>query len=85
MSLSMLLFATLVSESRLNSNDLLDCCSCCKCPIESGKRLLRISSWDCLGLSLDMISLWVLMDRLTKVAHFRLVKTTCTRPQLASA
>jgi hypothetical protein len=29
-----------------------------------------------------MISLWVLMDRLTKVAHFRLVKTTCTRPQL---
>jgi hypothetical protein len=24
--------------------------------MEVGKRLLRISSWDCLGLSLDMIS-----------------------------
>jgi hypothetical protein len=30
-----------------------------------------------------MITLWVIVDRLTKVAHFRLVKTTYTRPQLA--
>jgi hypothetical protein len=28
-------------------------------------------------------SLWVIVDRLTKVAHFRPVKTTYTRPQLA--
>jgi hypothetical protein len=28
-------------------------------------------------------SLWVIVDRQTKVAHFRLVKTTYTRPQLA--
>jgi hypothetical protein len=28
-------------------------------------------------------SLWVIMDRLTKVAHFRPLKTTYTRPQLA--
>jgi hypothetical protein len=27
-------------------------------------------------------SIWVIMDRLTKVAHFILVKTTYTRPQL---
>jgi hypothetical protein len=28
-------------------------------------------------------SIWVIMDRLTKVAHFILVKTTYSRPQLA--
>jgi hypothetical protein len=28
-------------------------------------------------------SLWVIVDRLTKVAHFRPVKTTYTEPQLA--
>jgi hypothetical protein len=32
---------------------------------------------------MDMISLWVIVNRLTKVAHFRLVKTTYTGPQLA--
>jgi hypothetical protein len=79
----MLLFATLLRESRLSINELLDCCNLCKYPIESGKRLLWISSWNCLGLSLDMITLWVIVDRLTKVAHFRLVKTTYTGPQLA--
>jgi hypothetical protein len=30
----MLLFTTLVSESRLNINDMLDCCSHCKCQVE---------------------------------------------------
>jgi hypothetical protein len=40
------------------------------------------SVWDCLGLSLDIISLWVIVDRLTKVAHFRLVRMTYTGPQL---
>jgi transposase InsO family protein len=28
-------------------------------------------------------SLWVIVDRLTKVAHFILIKTTYSRPQLA--
>jgi hypothetical protein len=28
-------------------------------------------------------SLWIIINRLTKVAHFMLVKTTYTRPQLA--
>jgi hypothetical protein len=32
-------FAILVSESMLGTNDLLDYCSHCKCPSESGKRL----------------------------------------------
>jgi hypothetical protein len=30
-----------------------------------------------------MISLWVIVDRLTKVAHFKPIKTTYTGPQLA--
>jgi hypothetical protein len=49
------LFATLASESRLNINDLLDCCSRCKCLSGSGKKLPWILSWDCRGLSWDMI------------------------------
>jgi hypothetical protein len=36
---SMLHFATLVSESRLNINDLLDCRSHCNCLSGSGKKL----------------------------------------------
>jgi hypothetical protein len=32
-------FATLVSELRLNINDLLDCCSHCKCLSGNGKTL----------------------------------------------
>jgi hypothetical protein len=52
---SMLLFVTLVSESRLNINDLLDCYSRCMCLSESGKKLPWISSWDCRELSQDMI------------------------------
>jgi hypothetical protein len=52
---SMLLIATLVSESRLNINDLLDCCSRCKCLSGSVKRLPWISSWDCRELSRDTI------------------------------
>jgi hypothetical protein len=52
---SMLLFATLVSESRLNINDLLDCCSHCKCLSGSGKRLPWILSWDCGELNQDTI------------------------------
>jgi hypothetical protein len=40
MLLSMLLFVTFVSESRLNMNDLLDCCSRCKCVSGSGRNCL---------------------------------------------
>jgi hypothetical protein len=40
----MLLFVTLVNESRLDINDLLDCCSRCKCLSGSGKRLPWILS-----------------------------------------
>jgi hypothetical protein len=57
MLLSMLLFVTHVRELKPSINDLLGCCNFCKHPSKSGKRLLRISSWDCLGLSLDMIPL----------------------------
>jgi hypothetical protein len=64
-------------------NDLLDCCNPCKYPGESGKRLLRILSWGCLGLNLENDSLWVIVDRLAKVAHFVLVNTTYTGLQLA--
>jgi hypothetical protein len=54
--LSMLPFATPIRKSRLSINDLLDGCNPCEYPSGSGKRLLRITSWNCLGLSLNMIS-----------------------------
>jgi hypothetical protein len=65
----MLLFVKLVSELRLNINDLLDCCSHCKCLSGSGKRS-------------PLILLWVIVDRLTKVAYFIPVNTTYSKPQL---
>jgi hypothetical protein len=46
---------THVRELKLSINDLLGYCNFCKYLSESGKRLIRISSWDCLGLSLDTI------------------------------
>jgi hypothetical protein len=76
-------FATPARESKLSINDPLGCCNLTKYLSGSRKRLLRISSWDCLGLSLDMNSLWIIVDQLTKVAHFRPIKTTYTGPQLA--
>jgi hypothetical protein len=48
-------FVTLVSESRLSTNDLLDYCSHCKCPSGSGKRLPWIFSWVCQELCRAMI------------------------------
>jgi hypothetical protein len=80
---SMLLFVTHVRESKPSINDLLDCCNPCKYPSESGKRLIWILSWDCLGLSLENDSLWVIVDRLAKVAHFVHVNMIYTRLQLA--
>jgi hypothetical protein len=52
---SMLLFATLVSESKSSINDLLDYYSLCKCPSGSGKRLPWTLSWVCRELSWAMI------------------------------
>jgi hypothetical protein len=72
-----------VRELRSSINDLLDYCNPCKYLSESGKRLLWILSWDCLGLSLENDSLWVIVDRLAKVAHFIPINTTNTGPQLA--
>jgi hypothetical protein len=72
--LSMLLFVTHVRESKPRINDMLDYCNPCKYPSGSGKRLPRTQSgYD---------SIWVIMDQLTKVAHFIPVKTTYSRPQL---
>jgi hypothetical protein len=81
--LSMFLFVTHVRESKPSINDMLDCCNPCKYPSGSGKRLLRILSWNCLGLSLENDSLWVIVDRLVKVAHFIPINTTYTGSQLA--
>jgi hypothetical protein len=50
---SMLLFVTHVRESKPSINDPLEGCHFCKDLSESGKRLVWISSGDCLGLSLD--------------------------------
>jgi hypothetical protein len=81
--LSMLLFVTHVRESKPSINDMLDCCNPCKYPSGSGKRLLRILSWNCLRLSLENDSLWVIVDRLVKVAHFIPINMTYTGSQLA--
>jgi hypothetical protein len=52
---SMLPFVTLVSESKLSINDLLDYYSRCKCPSGSGKKLPWILLWVCQELSRAMI------------------------------
>jgi hypothetical protein len=78
----MLLFVTLVSESRLNTNDLLDCYSHCKCLIGRGKRLPWILSWDCQELSKIQFHLGN-CGSTDQVAHFIPVKTTYSGPQLA--
>jgi hypothetical protein len=76
-------FVTSVRGSWPSIDDLLDCCNLCKYSSESGKRLLRILSWNSLGLSLENDSILVIMDRLVKVAHFVPINTTYTGPQLA--
>jgi hypothetical protein len=83
MLLTMLIFATHVRESKPSINDMLDCCNPYKYLSGSGKRLLRILPWNCLGLSLENNSLWVIVDQLAKVVHFELVNTTYSGPQLA--
>jgi hypothetical protein len=75
-----LLFVTHVRESKPSINDLLDCCNPCKYLSGSMKRLLRILSWNCLGLSLENDSLWVIMDRLVKVAPFIPINMTYIGP-----
>jgi hypothetical protein len=77
------LFVTSVRESWPSIDDLLDCCNLCKYPSGSGNKLSGILSWHYLGLSLENDSLWVIMDRLAKVAHFVAINVTYTRPQLA--
>jgi hypothetical protein len=55
---------------------------------------LHVPEWKWEEIGMDFIvglprtqkgydSIWVIVDRLTKVTHFIPVKTTCTRPQLA--
>jgi hypothetical protein len=67
----MLPFVTLVSESRLSTNDLLDYA------MDFIVGLPRIQSgYD---------SIWVIVGRLTTVAHFIPVKTTYSRLQLAES
>jgi hypothetical protein len=74
---------TSVRESWPSIDDLLDCCNLCKYPSGSGNKLSGILSWHCLGLSLENDSLWVIVDRLAKVAHFIPINTTYTGLQLA--
>jgi hypothetical protein len=75
-------FVTLVSESKSSINDLLDYCSRCKCP------------WKWEEIAMDFIvglprtqsgydSIWLIVDRLTKVGHFVPIKTTYSGQQLA--
>jgi hypothetical protein len=52
---SMLLFVTLVSELRLNINDLLDCCRRCKCLSGSGKKLHGFYH----GIAENSVRIWI--------------------------
>jgi hypothetical protein len=79
----MLLFAIVVSESRLNINDLLDCCNHCKCLSGSGEEIAMDFIMGLPRTQSGYDSIWVIVDQLTKVAHFILVKTTYFGPQLA--
>jgi hypothetical protein len=79
----MLLFVTLVSESKLSINDLLDCCSLCKCPSESGTENAMDFIVGLPRTQLGYDSIWMIVDLLTKAAHFIPVKTTYFGPQLA--
>jgi hypothetical protein len=67
---------TLVSELRLNINSLLDCCNHCKCQSGSGKRFPQIFIVGLPRTQSGYDSILVIVDRLTKVAHFIPVKTT---------
>jgi hypothetical protein len=75
----MLLFVTHVRESKPSINDLLGCCNPRKYPSRIGMDFVmglpRIQSrYD---------SLCVIMDGLTKLAHFIPIKMTYIGPQLA--
>jgi hypothetical protein len=78
----MLPFVTHISESRLSTNDLLDYYP------------LQVPEWKWEEIDMDFIvglprtqsgydSIWMIVDRLTKVAQFIPVKTTYSGPQLA--
>jgi hypothetical protein len=79
---SMLLFVTHVRESKPSINDSLDCFNPCKYLSGSRKRLLWIFFMGLPRTLFGYDSLWVIVNQLTKVAHFVPVKMTYTRPQL---
>jgi hypothetical protein len=83
MLLSMLLFVTPMRESRPSINDTLGCGHLCKYPSRSGKKVILDFVVGLPRTWPGYDSLWVIVDRLTKVAHFIPVKMTYTRPQLA--
>jgi hypothetical protein len=77
MWLHLWLCAMHVKELRLNTRDQLDYCTHLRYPSGSGKRLvwtLLITGLPCTQKGYD--ALWVIVDRLTKVAHFIPIKTT---------
>jgi hypothetical protein len=76
---------------------LCDTCHCVKAEHQRPTgllQLLQLPEWKWEEITMDFImglprtqsgydSIWVIVDRLTKVAHFIPVKTTYSRPQLA--
>jgi hypothetical protein len=80
---SMLPVATPVRESRPSINDLLDCCNLCKYLNGSGEKIDMNFVMRFPRTQSGYDSLWVIVDRLTKVAHFIPIKTIYTGPQLA--
>jgi hypothetical protein len=76
---------------------LCDICQRVKAEHQRPARMLQplqAPEWKCVEIAMDFVvgfprtqfgydSLWVIVDRLAKLAHFILVKTTYTGPKLA--
>src|SRR3954466_12322736 len=74
---------TYVSESRQDIKDPLDCCNPCRFRNGNGIPLEWTLSLDCLLLVGGNDSIWVIVDRFSKVTHFLPVKTTYQSSKLA--
>ena len=74
---------TRVAESKLYTWNLQGCCNRCRFHSGSGKRSVWTLSQVCRQHEGGDDSIWVIVDRLTKSAHFVPVKNTYRPPEYA--
>jgi hypothetical protein len=77
------LFATPVRESKSSIKYPLGCCDPCKYLSRIGEEIAMDFIVGLPRTQSGYDSLWVIIDRLTKVAHFISIQMTYTGPQLA--